>query len=471
MSHFAATRGPCVRAAASLRRPRGGAVAARALAPCRRAASSACRAASAAAAAAAQAEPARGAARAGARAAAAAAAVLVSGALGCAWRDDAACAGLLLDATLAPPVALPADVAGAAAAGAARAARAAAAGAGGWRRAWGALVRAFRALGRFVRLALRSVGITAFVGVLALGGPLLRLWGPGGQARLNRCIRRSFELGGGLFIKLGQWMSHRADFFPEDLCEELRGLRSRAPEHAMADTVAAFAEAFPGLALGDVFEAFPASPVASGSISQVYRARLRPEFAEARSAGGPPVADVAVKVQHPGVRRALADDLTLLRFWSSLLGAVPGLSWFRAPVPLDEFALVVQRQVDFVAEAAHLRRFADNFAGSPVRVVFPTPHSALVSRAFLVESWEEGTDIQEYIDRADPLNVVLGDLGYARCALCACGRPFGICVPPSPRHRDVYCPYVLSHAAYAQCTSAAPTRPPMCIGRVRSPIW
>jgi aarF domain-containing kinase len=124
------------------------------------------------------------------------------------------------------------------------------------------------------------------------------------------------------------------------------------------------------------------------------------------------VTEVAVKVQHPGVHRALADDLTLVRFWSTLLGSVPGLSFFRAPVPLDEFSLVVQRQADFFAEAAHLRRFSANFRDSPVRVVFPTPHSSLVASSWLVETWEEGTDIQEYIDRRDPLNVELGDLGY-----------------------------------------------------------
>ena len=122
--------------------------------------------------------------------------------------------------------------------------------------------------------------------------------------------------------------------------------------------------------------------------------------------------EVAVKVQHPGVHRALADDLTLVRFWSTLLGSVPGLSFFRAPVPLDEFSLVVQRQADFFAEAAHLRRFSANFRDSPVRVVFPTPHSSLVASSWLVETWEEGTDIQDYIDRRDPLNVELGDLGY-----------------------------------------------------------
>ena len=85
--------------------------------------------------------------------------------------------------------------------------------------------------------------------------------------------RSTLERLGPAFIKWGQWAATRRDMFPPDLCKELERLHSQAPVHSLHFTKAAMAEAFPG-GVNDLFEQFDEQPVASGSIAQVYKARL-----------------------------------------------------------------------------------------------------------------------------------------------------------------------------------------------------
>ncbi len=78
---------------------------------------------------------------------------------------------------------------------------------------------------------------------------------------------------GPAFIKWGQWAATRRDMFPPDLCKELERLHTQAPVHSLQYTQAAIRQAFPG-SVGALFDHFEEEPVASGSIAQVYKARL-----------------------------------------------------------------------------------------------------------------------------------------------------------------------------------------------------
>lgn len=88
-----------------------------------------------------------------------------------------------------------------------------------------------------------------------------------------RVCRRTLETLGPAFIKWGQWAATRRDVFPPDLCKELEWLHSHAPQHSLHFTQAAIRQAF-AAGTDDLFQQFEERPVASGSIAQVYRARL-----------------------------------------------------------------------------------------------------------------------------------------------------------------------------------------------------
>lgn len=71
----------------------------------------------------------------------------------------------------------------------------------------------------------------------------------------------------------GQWAATRPDLFPADACAALAALQTKAPTHAWQHTEAAVRQSL-GWALDELFDDFEREPVASGSIAQVYRARL-----------------------------------------------------------------------------------------------------------------------------------------------------------------------------------------------------
>ena len=101
-------------------------------------------------------------------------------------------------------------------------------------------------------------------------------------------IRRMCEELGPTFVKLGQILSTRTDIVTENVAKQLQKLQ---------DSVAPFSyeeardviETELGDTIGHLFAEFDATPVASASVSQVYRAKLF---------SGP---EVAVKVQRPHI--------------------------------------------------------------------------------------------------------------------------------------------------------------------------
>ena len=207
-------------------------------------------------------------------------------------------------------------------------------------------------------------------------------------------LRSTLERAGPAFIKYGQWAATRHDLFPRDLCSELERLHAAAPAHPRSVTAAAVASAFDA-SLDDLFDGFPDKPVASGSIGQVYRARL--SDAGARRARLPPGTIVAVKVRHPGVEAAIARDFAIMMAAARAATVVlPSLADARFAETLAQFELPLREQVDFEHEARSLWRFCYNFRERD-GVRFPQPVYPLVSPAVLVETFESGGAITEHV--------------------------------------------------------------------------
>ncbi len=160
------------------------------------------------------------------------------------------------------------------------------------------------------------------------------------------------------FIKLGQFLSTRADLLGEQLAADLSELQDRLPPFASNEARATIAAEL-GRPLHELFESFDDAPVSAASIAQVH-------FATVASEAGQGAEKVAVKVLRPGIERAFERDLELLYWLAGLVERTqPRLRRFKPVASVRQFEDMVRIEMDLRMEAAAASELADNFAEDP----------------------------------------------------------------------------------------------------------
>ncbi len=205
------------------------------------------------------------------------------------------------------------------------------------------------------------------------------------RKRFLHSLIRAMERAGCCFMKLGQWISMRPDMFPRDVVKTMASLRDGVPEHSFKFTQRSIKESF-GKDITEIFESFEATPIASGTVAQVYRARLKPEYAIHGT-----IQDVAVKVRHPNILNETFLDLDLI--FGFVDSCFPDK--YSMPCSQDELTHILRQQLDLKWEAYNLYKFSTNFRHELQSglVHFPQVSKELCSDAVLVESWVEGSTI------------------------------------------------------------------------------
>jgi hypothetical protein len=190
------------------------------------------------------------------------------------------------------------------------------------------------------------------------------------------------ELKGGA-MKLGQAMSVFEAALPDDVAGPYRAALTKLQEAAPALPAAAVHKVL-AAELGDdwrtLFLSFDDTPAAAASIGQVHRA----VWADGT--------EVAVKVQYPGVGKALLSDLNQLSRAAKLFGILtPGLDV--RPL-LDELKARISEELNYRLEFAWQAAFAEAYDGDP-DVVVPKPVAG--SDRVLVTEWLDGTPLSAVI--------------------------------------------------------------------------
>jgi len=207
-------------------------------------------------------------------------------------------------------------------------------------------------------------------------------------------LRIALEELGTTYIKLGQLLSTRPDLLPQAFTEELSLLQDHVAPMAFEE-VRPLLEKELGKPIEEVFEEFDPDPVASASIAQVYRARLKPGALPEGALEG----EVAVKVVRPGVPELVEVDVEIVkeaadRLSRSALGRRYDFKGLAAQLETTLFA-----EIDLRQEALNARRISESITEFP-RLRVPQVAEQLTRHRVLVLEYVEGKKLTE-IDARD----------------------------------------------------------------------
>jgi len=189
---------------------------------------------------------------------------------------------------------------------------------------------------------------------------------------------------GVLMIKLGQFLSSRADLLPERALEVLITLQDEVPPEPFEHVVYMIESEF-GKPIGEILSVLEPTCTAAASLGQVHKAVLA-KTGET----------VAVKIQRPNIEQLVRMDLRTLRFAIRIIKRLVDSGDF-----IDlwgiyrEFRRTVFEEVDFAHEAANAQRFRNMFKDDPT-IYIPRVYEQYVTRRIIVLEWIDGIKINDY---------------------------------------------------------------------------
>ena len=193
-------------------------------------------------------------------------------------------------------------------------------------------------------------------------------------------MRLMFEALGPTFVKVGQILSMRSEILPQSFCDELAKLRADADPMPYSIVLETLENEY-RRPVDEIFAKIDPTPLGSASLAQVHRATLLTGE------------DVAVKVQRPGVRETMAEDVSIMR------SLARGATKIMHNAQVVDFQGVVEElwetfdeETNFLNEARNLcefKRFCEHYAYMDC----PTPYVDLCTEHVVVMEYIEGIPI------------------------------------------------------------------------------
>ena len=201
------------------------------------------------------------------------------------------------------------------------------------------------------------------------------------HARAARRMRDEMQSLRGPAMKLGQMLSLQAGILPDEALAELASLQMEAPGMHPSLVRVQIKQSLGGEPEA-VFKDFTPGPFAAASLGQVHRAVTR----EGQR--------VAVKVQYPGIRQAVANDFKLFRAVSKPAQA----SGHIPKAAIDEMEQQILAETDYQREADNIEFFGKELA--PLRFVkVPRVLRAYSSDRVLTMSLMRGQHLEDFLAR------------------------------------------------------------------------
>ena len=189
---------------------------------------------------------------------------------------------------------------------------------------------------------------------------------------------------GVLMIKLGQFLSSRADLLPDQALAVLSSLQDEVPPAPFSHVVSVI-ETELGKPVEQVFSVLERKCAAAASLGQVHKAVLASTGEE-----------VAVKIQRPNIDQLVGMDLSSLKFVIWVLTRFVDTGEFIDLMGVyREFKRTVYEEIDYVTEAANAKRFKEMFKDD-LSIYIPAVHEEYTTRRLLVLEWIDGIKINDY---------------------------------------------------------------------------
>jgi predicted unusual protein kinase regulating ubiquinone biosynthesis (AarF/ABC1/UbiB family) len=201
------------------------------------------------------------------------------------------------------------------------------------------------------------------------------------QRNASRQIREELQTLKGPVMKLGQMLSTQSSLLTPEALDELAALQMHAPGMHPTLARAQFKSSL-GREPDEVFREFEPEPFAAASLGQVHRAITQTGEI------------VAVKIQYPGIRKAVENDFKLLRS-AAIAGRISG------HIPktlLDEIETRIVLETDYLQEGRNLDAFREHLKPLP-HVHVPRVWGDLTTDRVLTMSCLEGKHLGDWLAR------------------------------------------------------------------------
>lgn len=204
------------------------------------------------------------------------------------------------------------------------------------------------------------------------------------REKLGPWLRRALDQSGPTYVKIGQFISNRPDIFGRQLATDLAPLRN---------SVSPFEFELVKDKVPTEITSVDPKPIASASIAQVHRAKLKNR-------------EVVLKFKRPGIEAIIKEDLKLMKQGANWFSRFPE---FNVTPWLKEFERSLLSELDFRQEVKNIALFREIYRDRK-DVVIPRPYSKLSNESVIVMDYTPSIDLTFSAERL--INMFLEQLLY-----------------------------------------------------------
>ena len=194
-------------------------------------------------------------------------------------------------------------------------------------------------------------------------------------------IRMAIEEMGPVHIKFGQMLSNRKDILPEEFIIELQKLQDNVEVEKI--DVRKKLDLELGIDVNDYFSEIEENPMASASIGQVFRAKLKTGE------------KVVIKIQRENIRPVIEADLGIMKNLAKTLEKYyDDLKRMNISEIVESFEKMLNEELSLNNELNNMLRFANNFKNDS-RIHVPVVYKTLSNDRILTMEMIEGFKITD----------------------------------------------------------------------------